>query len=289
MSDTVGKVGAWGLAIVGFALLYAQVLSRLVSDWATDDNYSHGFIILPFAIFFAWERRGRLARAGGAPSLAGLGVVACGLALLVVGQLGAELFLSRVSLLFVLAGTIVYLRGWAAFRVLAFPLGFLILMVPIPSIIFNRVAFPLQLLASKVGESALAALHIPVLREGNLIVLAHTTLEVAEACSGIRSLISLVTLGLIYGYFTDPRTGVRAVIALSTVPIAIVANGVRVAGTGIAAQYYGDVAAQGFLHTFSGWLMFLAAFVMLFAVTSLLMRCIPPPRESTPSASVAAA
>ncbi len=106
-----------------------------------------------------------------------------------------------------------------------------------------------------------------MLREGNVIVLAHTTLEVAEACSGIRSLISLLTLGIVYGYFTDPRGGVRTAIALSTIPIAIVANGGRVAGTGVAAHYYGAEAAQGFFHTFSGWLVFVVAFAMLFVVT----------------------
>jgi exosortase len=149
-------------------------------------------------------------------------------------------------------------------------------MVPIPAIVFNKIAFPLQLLASRVGETLLSTLGIPVLREGNLIVLARTTLEVAEACSGIRSLISLVTLGLIYGYFIDTRSFVRTTITLATVPIAVAANGIRVAGTGIAAHYFGDAAAEGFFHTFSGWLMFVAAFVMLFTLTNLILRLTPP-------------
>jgi exosortase len=169
--------------------------------------------------------------------------------------------------------------GWPALRVLAFPLAFLVLMIPIPAILFNQVAFPLQLVASQAGAAVLAALSIPVLREGNVIVLAHTSLEVAEACSGIRSLISLLTLGVLYGYFTDRRPAVRVAIALSTVPIAIVANAGRVAGTGIAAHYYGPEAAQGFFHTFSGWLVFVVALALLFLLTRALIRMVPPPGE----------
>jgi exosortase len=138
-------------------------------------------------------------------------------------------------------------------------------MIPIPSIVFNQIAFPLQLVASQFGESALTFCRIPVLREGNIIHLANTSLEVAEACSGIRSLISLLTLGIVYGYFADSRKRVKLGIALMTVPVAIIANGTRVAGTGIAAHWYGAAAAEGFLHTFSGWFVFIAAFVLLFA------------------------
>jgi exosortase len=137
-------------------------------------------------------------------------------------------------------------------------------MIPIPAIIFNQIAFPLQLLASRFGEVSLTACQIPVLREGNVINLANTSLEVAEACSGIRSLISLLTLGIVYGYFADSRVWVRVILALGTIPIAIAANGIRVAGTGIAAHYYGPEAAQGFFHTFSGWIIFVAAFIMMF-------------------------
>jgi exosortase len=162
-------------------------------------------------------------------------------------------------------------------------------MVPIPAIIFNKLAFPLQLLASRVGESMLGLLQVPVLREGNLIVLARTTLEVAEACSGIRSLISLLTLGIIYGYLTDPRPFVRWIIAISTIPIAVAANGTRVAGTGVAAHYLGEDAAQGFFHTFSGWLMFGVAFVLLFLLTNLVLRLARPRTGSGPTPSSVAA
>jgi len=268
-------------ALLGaFGLLYRSVIDKLVYDWGHDDNYSHGFLIVPIALYLAWERRAQLLKATTRPSLFGLVIVLGSIATLIAGVLGAELFLTRVSIVGVTAGTILFVLGWQHLRILAFPCAFLLLMIPIPAIIFNQIAFPLQLLASRFGETALNLFSIPVLREGNVMILANTTLEVAEACSGIRSLVSLLTLGIIYGYFTDPRGWVRWSIALATVPIAIAANGLRVAGTGIAAHYYGPEAATGFFHTFSGWLVFIAAFAMLFVVMRLLL--LVAPRKAQP-------
>jgi exosortase len=275
---SIGTHGAaWGLAGVSFLLLYWPVMTRLVADWRHDDNYSHGFFIVPLAVYFAWERRQRLAAVRLGPSVIGAAIVALGLAMLVAGLLGAELFLTRASMIVVLAGGLLFVLGWPALRVLSFPVLFLLLMVPIPAIIFNEIAFPLQLLASRVGEVTLAAMSIPVLREGNIIELAQIRLEVAEACSGIRSLISLLTLAIVYGYFTDPRPFVRGVVAISALPIAIVANAARVAGTGVAAHYYGAAAADGFFHTFSGWFVFVVAFLLMLASTRLFLRLLPRP------------
>jgi exosortase len=276
----VCAAGAW---------LYADVFARLVSDWANDDNYSHGFLIPPLAAYFLWERRDRLARAAIRPSAWGLIVVIGSLGLLVSGILGVEFFITRVSLIGVIAGTVLFLFGWEHLRILSFSLAFLLLMIPLPAIVFNQIAFPLQLFASKFGTGVLQTCAVPVLREGNVITLANTTLEVAEACSGIRSLISLLTLGIVFGYFTDPRTWVRVVLALATVPIAIVANGLRVAGTGLAAHYYGPEAAQGFFHSFSGWLVFAFAFVLLLVAMQLIRYVAPGPAlDSGQSASVEA-
>jgi exosortase len=259
------------VVLASFAVLYWTVVGKLILDWSTDDNYSHGFLIVPIALYFAWERRDRLQAVARKPSIVGLLIVLASIGVLIVGTLGAELFLTRVSILGVLAGAIVFVLGWPSLRVLAFPLAFLILMVPLPAIIFNQIALPLQLFASRVGELVLTMLHIPVLREGNVIVLAHTTLEVAEACSGIRSLVSLITLGVVYGYFADSRLLVRLLIVCSTIPVAIIANGLRVAGTGVAAHYFGPAAAEGFFHTFSGWVVFIVAFVAVFGVRTLLV------------------
>ena len=274
---------ALGVLLTSFVVLYWPVLRKLVYDWWADENYSHGFIIVPLAAFFVWERRDRLAALPARGSALGLVVVMASLGVLLAGLLGAELFLTRISMLGVLGGGVLFVLGWQQLRVLLLPLLFLLLMIPIPAIVFNQIAFPLQLVASQVGEFVLRALDIPVLRQGNLMLLANTTLEVAEACSGIRSLISLLTMGIVYGYFIDHRVSIRVLLALATIPIAIVTNGARVAGTGVAAHYYGARVADGFMHTFSGWLVFVAAFVLLFAVASLIQRLLP----ARPSASAA--
>jgi exosortase len=187
-----------------------------------------------------------------------------------------------------LAGGILFVLGWSHLRALVFPLGVLLLMIPIPAIIFNQIVFPLQLLASRVGEASLSAAGIPVLREGNILFLANTSLEVAEACSGIRSLVSLLTLGIVCGYFVDRRPGIRTAIALSSIPVAIVANGLRVAGTGFAAHFISPAAARGFFHTFSGWLVFVFAFVLLFAVVRMLQWLLPATPPMPPLATSAA-
>lgn len=275
-------MAAAGFLALSFAWVYRHVAAGLVRDWWVDDNYSHGFLIVPIAAYFAWESRDRLRAALIRPSMLGLVGLIGSLGLLVAGILGAELFLSRISMIGTLGAVVVFVAGWHVFRVLAFPLAVLLLMIPLPAIIFNQIAFPLQLLASRFGESALSALHVPVLREGNVIVLAHTTLEVAEACSGIRSLISLLTLGIVLGHFADHRRWVRIVIALATVPVAIAANGLRVAGTGVAAQYFGPSVAEGFFHTFSGWLVFVVAFLMLFIVQRAIARLAPSALPAAP-------
>jgi exosortase len=271
----VSREVAAALLALTFVTLYWPVLNKLVADWSTDDNYSHGFFIAPIAAFFVWERRAALAALPLRPHWLGLAGIVGSLGLLVAGLLGAELFLSRVSIVTLTASTIVFVAGWRHLGALALPVAFLLLMIPIPAILFNQIAFPLQLLASQVGEVTLRAFDIPVLREGNVMILANTSLEVAEACSGIRSLMSLLTLGIVYGYFIDPRAGVRAAIVAATVPIAVVTNAFRVAGTGVAAHYYGPGVADGFFHSFSGWIVFVTAFALLFATAHVLQVILP--------------
>jgi exosortase len=257
-------------AAIGF--VYWRMLSSLVQQWASDDNYSHGFFVLPLAFYFAWERRRALQAAQPRPAAAGAALIALSLGVWLAGIFGAELFLTRVSLIGVIAGTIWFLWGWQHLRILTFPILFLFLMVPLPAIIFNQIAFPLQLFASQVGELAISVAGIPVLRDGNILRLPSRTLEVAEACSGIRSLVSLVMLAVVLGYFTERRTAPRLLIAASAIPIAILANAARVAGTGIAAEWVSPKAADGFFHTFSGWLVFIVAFVGLMAVQQAAAR-----------------
>ena len=261
--------------LAGLGLVFWQVFVRLFDAWMVDGNYSHGFFIIPIALYFVWERRDRLAAAPIEPSSWGLTLLLLGVLILLAGLWGSELFLSRIALIPVIAGIVLFVFGRSHLRILGFPLAFLLLMIPIPAIIFNRIAFPLQLLASQAGEWAVSAVGIPVLREGNLLVLPYTTLEVAEACSGIRSLVSLITLGLVYGYFTDARTWVRSLIVVSAIPVAIVANAARVAGTGMAAHWIGPQAADGFFHEFSGWIVFLFAFAMILIIQRVIAKFAP--------------
>lgn len=261
------SVLVWSIAAAAaFVLLFWTVFTRLAAQWGSDDNYSHGFLIVPLALWFAWDRRHRAAATPIRPSHWGLAGVAASLLLLAAGTLGAELFLTRIAMIAMVASAVLFLFGGAQLRLMAFPIAFLLLMVPLPAIVFNQIAFPLQLLASHVGHLTLSALDVPVMRQGNLIILAETRLEVVEACSGIRSLVSLLTLGLAYGYFSNLPPGGRALLAVMTVPLAVVANALRVAGTGVAAHYYGAAAAEGFFHAFSGWLVFGFSFAMLVAL-----------------------
>ena len=284
---TKRHAGAVLLVCAGVVWLYGGALSSLVSQWASDDDYSHGFFVIPLAVYFAWERRAALARATLRPSVAGLPLLAVSLLAFLAGILGAELFLTRASLIGVLAGTVLFVWGRAHFRILFFPLAFLLFMIPLPAILFNQIAFPLQLLASRLGETAIAAAGIPVLREGNVLALPNITLEVVEACSGIRSLVSLLMLGVLLGYFAEPRTPGRVIIALAAIPIAIVANATRVAGTGLTSHWVGPAAAEGFFHTFSGWIMFVVALIGLIAAQRVVARMqLPAWRPHVASAEV---
>jgi len=260
----------FGGLIAAFCALYASVGADLVRAWLMDGNYSHGPLILPVIAYLVWMRRQRLALCPLTPSTAGLAIVAASLGLLLVGTAGVEFFLMRVSAIGVILGTIVYLAGWRWLRELAFPLSLTALIIPVPPVLFYQAAFPLQLLATRFGVSVLQLFDIPVLREGNLIALPHTALEVTEACSGIRSLVSLFSLAVLYGYFNCRGVGSRIAVALSSIPIAIVANGARIAGTGIAAHLIGPSAATGFFHLFSGWAVFVASALMLFAATRVI-------------------
>lgn len=268
---------AVALVLAAMAAVYWPVLTGLVGAWNTDDNYSHGFFIVPLALYFSWERRQAILDAPVHPTWVGFGVMAASLLLLVGGLLGAELFLSRISIIGALAGAILFLFGWPRLRILLFPLAFMLLMIPLPAIIFNKIAFPLQLVASHVGEAGISAMNIPILREGNVLILANATLEVAEACSGIRSLVSLFTLGIVFGYFVDRRPWVRGVIAVSAIPVAILANGLRVASAGWAAHNYGTAGVEGLFHEFSGWVVFVVAFLMMLGFQRLLQRLLPEP------------
>ena len=272
------------------AWLYAGILVRLFLQWVgphSDPNFEHGIFVPLFALFVIWQDRHRLRAIAPAPSWSGLPLVVASLLMLVLGVLGADIFLPRVSLLILLAGVIILFQGWTFFRAVLFPWAFLFLMIPIPTLIISQVTFPLQLLAARLSTELLGLVNVPVLREGNVITLASMPLDVAEACSGIRSLLSLVTLSIIYGYLLETRMWVRALLVCSAVPIAVAANSFRIFGTGLLVQYgYAD-EAEGFFttHALGGVLIFAVALMMLFAVhrvISLIWKPAPvAPRDVT--------
>jgi exosortase len=255
---------AWTAILSGLvALLYAPVLKHLVEQWWTDPDYGHGFFVPLFSGFVLWRERKRWIESKSEPGNFGLLVIVGAVALLLLGSLAAELFISRVSLLVLLAGMILFLAGWKVLRSVSFPLGYLIFMIPLPVIIYNQITFPLQLLASRLATFWLGIVQVPVLRDGNILTFSNYSLEVVEACSGIRSLITLISLAVAYGYLLERRHWIRYMLALLMVPIAIVSNAIRITGAGMVAHRFGPSAAEGFLHAFSGWVIFLAALILM--------------------------
>ncbi len=249
-----------------FVSLYYGVTYSMVLHWSADPNYSHGFLIPLISAYLLWERRDYFRTVEVRPSNWGIVVLLFGLLMLVVGSVGAELFTMRVSMLVVMAGLVIFLGGFNVLRVVALPLGYLIFMIPLPYIVYDAIAFPLKLFAAHNAVAFLKLVGIPVYREGNVIHLAQTTLEVADACSGIRSLISLIALGVALAYFAQKGWARRVIVVFMAVPIAILVNVMRVVVTGILAHYYGAEVATGFFHEFSGFLMFGVAMAMLVAL-----------------------
>ncbi|MGD0939352.1 MAG: exosortase/archaeosortase family protein [Terracidiphilus sp.] len=253
------------------AAVYSQVLAKLVTDWRQLPDFSHGFLVPLFAAYLLWEKRSTLLTTKIAPSWSGIAVMVLGLVILLLGVFGSELFLSRVSLIILLAGITLCFGGRPLLKELRFALLVLLLAIPIPAILYNQITFPLQLLASKLASNLLPLFAVPVLREGNVITLPVMKLEVAEACSGIRSLMSLFTLAVFYGYFIDKSLWRRIVLVLASIPIAIAANAFRILGTGLCVQYWDPDKAMGFFHEFSGWVIFLVSLVCLYFVHRMML------------------
>jgi exosortase len=290
-----------GLAIsFAIAFAYATVLVKLFRDWWNDENYSHGLLIPLIIGYILWTQRERFARTEIHPSmLLGGGAILFALFSLWAGVAGAELYTQRLSLILLIVGITLYFWGFKLLQLLLVPLSLLFLAMPIPAIIFNKIAFPLQLFASRCAVWSMSMLGIPVLRQGNIIELKPLNsfdtkkLEVVEACSGIRSLMTLITLAVVFAYFSHtpsekpPGSGKpfgwlrsywfwRAlIIVVSAVPIAILTNAFRVSGTGVLAHYYGTAVADGFFHSFSGWAIYIVAFILLFGIGMILDRFKP--------------
>ena len=258
-SFTYAKVVVFGLLIL---LCYASPLMSLTDVWMHNEDMGHGFFVPIIAGYIVWQEKDELEKIPAQPNWWGLLLVLLGAAQSIFATLGVELFLSRSALILTLTGAVWMLGGTAWLKKLAFPLFLLCFMLPLPALVFNSIMFPLQIIASQLADAALTLLNIPVLREGNILELPTQRLSVVEACSGIRSLLSLTFLSLVYGYFFEKKTAVRVVLLLATVPIAIIANGSRVTITGILSQIKPELAA-GFFHESTGWVIFMIALGIL--------------------------
>jgi exosortase len=262
-------------------VLYYRVAVKLVYDWYTIPDYSHGFLVPFFAAFLIWDKRKVLKATPVKQTWSGIILVVFSIMVLILGVYGVELFTARISFILLVTGLVATFFGWAMVRELRFPLLVLVLAIPFPAILFNRITFPLQLLASRIASDILPMLGVPTLHEGNVIELPVMKLEVAEACSGIRSLMSLFTLAVFYGYFLERTTKRRVILALASIPIAVTANVARIVGTGLCVQYWDPEKALGFFHEFSGWVMFVVSLACLYLVHRA-MRLISPVKAKLP-------
>lgn len=265
------REAAIGVIILGalFAL-YLPFLQTLASDWNTNDDYSHGYFIPVLTLYFIYSIRQQLSQTVVVPNIFGIIVVAAGLGQLIIAKIGTEYFLQRTSLIIVLLGMVLFLFGWQYLRKLLVPIGYLIFMVPLPAIIWNKIAFPMQLFASFLTEKLVSFIGIPIFREGNVLHLSQTILEVVAACSGLRSLVTMFALSAAFAFLSLLPNWKKWILFLSAIPIAIVANILRLTFTAILASRFGAVVAQGFLHEFSGIIVFFLGLALLLAVNRFL-------------------
>jgi exosortase len=254
-------------------LVYAPVLSHLARQWWDEPDYSHGFLVPIFSAYVLWLRRDLLRKVVPRPSWTGMAVLCASLCVLFAGSLGAELFLQRISLLGVIVGLTVWCWGWPMVRVAIFPIALLLLMIPLPGVIYYQLVFPLQIMASRLAAGFLQAVNLfPVLREGNVLVLSSTRLEVAEACSGLRSLLSLLTIAAIYAYLAEENNLIRWILCLLVFPIAVFGNAGRVVFAAISAELAGASAVEGWAHFLSGLFLFFFSTLLLLLCHAIIRR-----------------
>jgi exosortase len=266
-------------------VLYYKIAGKLVYDWLNIEDFSHGPLVPFFSLFLLWDKRAEIRATPVSPSWKGLPLLLAGICVLIFGVYGADLFLSRTSFLLILASLVWIFAGRAMLGVIKFPLLVLLLAIPIPDIIFNQLTFPLQLLATELASAILPVFNVPVLHDGNIIQLPVMKLEVAEACSGIRSLMSLFTLSVFYGYFLEKSPARRVILALASIPIAVAANALRIVGTGLCVQFWDPDKALGFFHEFSGWVVFCVSLCMLYIVHRVMLLVAPVKHDAVSASS----
>ena len=257
-------------ALIG--ILYAPVFPSLWKDWNQDPNYGHGVFVPFLTAFLFWWKRNKIKEIKPNPYGPGLFVVSLGIMLYLIGIVGNELFTMRASMIVVFFGVLMSLLGLRGAKLLSFPVFYLLLMIPLPYIIYYAVASPMKLFATKWAVFFVDLLRISVHNEGNIIYLSNTTLEVADACSGLRSLMSLFTFGLVFAYVAQQTFLYRSVLVTAIIPIAIISNIIRIIITAMLAYYKGPETAHGFLHDTSGIVVYTVATVLTFGVNEVLRK-----------------
>jgi exosortase len=274
-SSSNSKVGTLFAAFLLSSLvlaLYEPVLRSMVLQWWDDPNYGHGLLVPVFAAYILWREQTRWCSVPVRASNYGLPIMLSALGLLLLGLLSAEVFSARVSLIILISGIIVFLGGWRMLRSIGFPIGYLFFMIPLPAIVYYQLTFPLQLLASRLGAYGLVMLGVHTVREGNLLILPNVTLEVVEACSGVRSLLSLLAAVVAYGYLAENSTWKRCLLVILTIPIVILSNGLRLVAAGILSYVYGSEVDSGSVHTILGLAFFVLAFLSIILIHSVLRK-----------------
>ena len=257
--------------LILWAAVFIPVYPGLIHTWLNHSNNSHGLLVPLLSLYFVWQKKDKLRLITISNSNWGAGILIISMVLYLLSYAGAVTVISRTMIVCSLIGLILFTLGTTFFKLLSFPLFFLLFMVPVPDSIVGIVAFPLQLFATKISAFIIAVFSIPVYQEGNMLYFVQTQLEVAEACSGIRSIMALTMLSVIFVYLIDKKGWVpKAFLIASAIPLALIANIIRVSGTGVLAHFYGERIARGFLHEFSGLAVFAFGFILLFVEYSLL-------------------
>lgn len=257
-----------------FVALYQRVFSGLIYDWSNNPDYSHGYLIPFIALYLVWSQRGKLNQTQSYFSYWGLLFLMLGVGQFIVGSVGAEHFLQSTSMIVIILGTALFLWGWGVMRIVLVPAAYLMFMIPLPAIIWNKFAFSLRLFATEIAVFFIQAMGLIVLREGNVLIMPNATLEVVDACSGLRSLISLLALSALISFMSPFPLWKKWLLFLFAIPIAIISNIIRLIVTVVFSQKFGIDITQGFSHTLSGFLVFCIG-IMLFFIAYKLLSILP--------------
>jgi exosortase len=263
-----------GWLVILIIVLFFPVIVPMVREWMELEEMGHAVFVPVVAGYIVWNERERLLQTPARPCWWAIGLVVWGFLQMLLGFVGADFFVARTALLVSISGVIWTVAGTAVLRKLLFPLLLLAFMIRIPQFLYQQITFPLQILASILAEKGLDLIGIPVLRDGNVLELPTQRLQVVEACSGIRSLLSLTFLSLVYAYMFDRRVWMRWALFFLTIPIAILANAARVTLTGVISQWNAELA-EGVYHTMEGWIVFMIALGALVIVHRLICRFVP--------------